>query len=902
MEFEEIHFNEGDTTLVEYEEKYWQLRETRKVEFFPGELTTVSLISVEDPDLKTYLNNLAVDPIISLDLEWDEELCLFQFCSSSGVLIIRHPNGPGNQILKEFLSTHKFYAKGAGNDKKQLDMKFGETFTENIEDISVTRLVPYHYSENFMDMTVQFAGVPTAIFKELKITKSHWSQEVLTIRQVLYAAFDVVSLFKCYPNFPAPKIKNKPNKPTKPREHKPAPPPGVPINTKKTKEKKQKKKEPPTVEKVDFVQNYRINRYCYLVKNYKGSLLRKDLHKYVGQSDENIEFISYFPNGDGTYQLYISLLKEIDPSDEIIHLPYVDPNQFNDNDILYIKDIPSRVSSRDQIEKFLYLFERDHNLYFRENFIMIEFTSATSPHVLSCFLPYITIDNEQMKVYTFPYFLNAVFAINLPSTADEAYVRNLFSPFGPVKCVTFPLMRDETVPKSVAVFYASEDSPDKAITNLNFKEIDGNEVYVSRYTKGLQLRTMRNYQLYYETKESSREIYEKFSSYGPIHFAYYDKKVGIGVVQFYHMSDAFKAMDNTTAYMRKEGTTIIMREVSCAFPDEEVIEMCEKYGKVLSFFVRLVIPRFRYQVLEVTFTTPEAASSAKAELDHMVLDSIPINVSLMKGNGNEVSIWKMEYRFKWIAVDKVMDEVEILEKFQKFGDIIDFNVNSEKTFVMFATDQQAIEATNQTGYQMPTIHEYAYFTHNNYLQTKFIKPHLSTFTESEEKKAIVMDPVPDSFTKKDLEAICPGCFYDSLVTASTVDGCSEKRRVIIYPFGKRMQKKTYALLRSAVFDGVSLNPMIMNQKEIPKLSDVSPMTINVDPLPEELQGSKLRTNVLMDKEAIVDILPSITEIGQKMAVVMPKEKATCRTILRSLRRWRTPIGTTIHVEKFDNEK
>ena len=52
--------------------------------------------------------------------------------------------------------------------------KFGSTFSENFEDIALTRLIPYGNSENFVKMTLQFAGKPKAEFKDIEITKSNW--------------------------------------------------------------------------------------------------------------------------------------------------------------------------------------------------------------------------------------------------------------------------------------------------------------------------------------------------------------------------------------------------------------------------------------------------------------------------------------------------------------------------------------------------------------------------------------------------------------------------------------------------------------------------------------------------------------------------------------------------------
>lgn len=200
-----IHFGNEYPSFLSYQDLTWNLMEQYNIEFFPNEFYKVTLISTETPDLYDYLNGIVDGNKIAIDLEWENELCLFQFCTSKGVLVVRHPNGPGNRILLEFLQHNKFFGKGMHNDFMHLTEKFNVDFKEEMEDIAMTRLIPYHYSENFMEMTLQFAGEPTDCFKNVVITKSNWEAKELSITQVIYAAFDVVAIFKAYPNFPPQK-------------------------------------------------------------------------------------------------------------------------------------------------------------------------------------------------------------------------------------------------------------------------------------------------------------------------------------------------------------------------------------------------------------------------------------------------------------------------------------------------------------------------------------------------------------------------------------------------------------------------------------------------------------------------------------------------------------------------
>jgi ribonuclease D len=197
-----VRFGPGFPTLADYERLTWSILERHVVEFFPGSFFEVTLISTEVPNFVSYLSNLADGAPMAIDLEWEEELCLLQFCSSKGCLIIRHPPGRANRDLRDFLRGNRFYGKGMHNDKAQLKAKFGEDLCAGMEDIAKTRLAPYGHSQNFQQMTIQFAGQPTAEFKDIRITKSNWGIDVLTFRQVLYAAFDVVALYCCSPHSP----------------------------------------------------------------------------------------------------------------------------------------------------------------------------------------------------------------------------------------------------------------------------------------------------------------------------------------------------------------------------------------------------------------------------------------------------------------------------------------------------------------------------------------------------------------------------------------------------------------------------------------------------------------------------------------------------------------------------
>jgi len=70
-----------------------------------------------------------------------------------------------------------------------------------LEDVEQTQLKPYKLPLNCTGMVGMFAGAPVVGFKDKKVNGSKWRQE-LSIRQVLYAAFDVCGLHARIPCFP----------------------------------------------------------------------------------------------------------------------------------------------------------------------------------------------------------------------------------------------------------------------------------------------------------------------------------------------------------------------------------------------------------------------------------------------------------------------------------------------------------------------------------------------------------------------------------------------------------------------------------------------------------------------------------------------------------------------------
>lgn len=498
---EKIRFGNDLPELSYYETLDWHLNETRIVEFFPEKYYEVTLISVAEDNsiLIKYLNKIDSQLPIAIDLEWEDELCLFQFCLDTTVVIIRHPKGTANEFLFNFLKSHFFYGKGINHDLIKLYEKFNYDFKENIEDIARTRLEPYGHSINFIQMTLQFAGKPTAEFKDVRITKSNWDLPELSMRQVLYAAFDVVAISVAYPNFPPPMelIPQKKKGKARKRNRK-----ETANNDNNSIERRNKKK----IIKQKFETSERIlwhNRivlkqsqarktHCYLVTNYKGPsdcvTMKKVLFGNFPKSDidhigcasigQNKKFIiiSLFVDHPELLESdFIELLESVklfdDPNNEvkIEKLDPVDPEDCTDNDVLFIQSIFDELKSEEALSLFFYAFGFDIRFQITPNLIRIQPHRAQQSLIVRTFFQRVT----GIKIHTFPDFLPIVRAF-MPPHFNEEKIKELFvSSMNDVHDVTVSLLRRKTEnsEQNALVTFSSVDEAIEAVEKVDRKSV-----------------------------------------------------------------------------------------------------------------------------------------------------------------------------------------------------------------------------------------------------------------------------------------------------------------------------------------------------------------------------------------------------------------------------------------------
>ncbi|OHT10769.1 hypothetical protein TRFO_19914 [Tritrichomonas foetus] len=189
----------------------WEIGVQHFVEFFEGIKTKVILVDSYD-DLTKYFEIMKKDDFLFIDFEYKPStkssptnyISLYQICYSQGVVVIKQNTKKPSDQLRNFLSKesgNKFIGKGINGDLTKLKQTFGDDFSINLEDIEITRLAPKNESLNFDAMVLKYARKPAADFNDKKITLSNWAAPKLSIAQVVYASFDVVALFYCFPNF-----------------------------------------------------------------------------------------------------------------------------------------------------------------------------------------------------------------------------------------------------------------------------------------------------------------------------------------------------------------------------------------------------------------------------------------------------------------------------------------------------------------------------------------------------------------------------------------------------------------------------------------------------------------------------------------------------------------------------
>ncbi|OHS96697.1 hypothetical protein TRFO_09863 [Tritrichomonas foetus] len=201
---ETISFASGNTSLDSYSDIFWDSGVTKYAEFYDSDPIKITVIDINDVNkLSSSLEDILDGHPISIDFEWKPDnktrfnpISLFQFATSKGVLIVLNNLENGNETIRQFLLTHHFFGKGLSYDQFKLKKMFNETIS--IEDIEISRLKPHNLSTTFTELVNDLIGEPAAQFKDKNVSCSDWSKRPLSVKQILYAAFDAYAMRRCW--------------------------------------------------------------------------------------------------------------------------------------------------------------------------------------------------------------------------------------------------------------------------------------------------------------------------------------------------------------------------------------------------------------------------------------------------------------------------------------------------------------------------------------------------------------------------------------------------------------------------------------------------------------------------------------------------------------------------------
>lgn len=822
----EIRFGDSFPALESYESVAWKEDEEHSVEFFPNIFFLVRLIKVNSPKLENYLHELEGEETIALDLEWDDELSLFQFCSCKKVLIIRHPLGEGNQVLQNFLKSHKFYAKGIHNDKIKLKEKFGQTFQENIEDIAKTRLVPHRFSENFMKMTLQFAGTPTAVFKDIRITVSDWSEShELTARQILYAAFDVVALYQAYPNFP-------------------------PAGTKKTQINSTKKKHKRNANN-EIIGKSRKSLENSTVRITK-AVLKRDvcypIHSYIlydySKETDPFSLKAAFPACDRVSfyngMLFITSKEKMSLDGNFIELSQLDYKLFNFHDRYFIKSLPSKLNMS-KFNELLFCFGEDHQIQ-NLGYLKIHVHSAQTSLILSTFVPFIDFGGEKLEIYDFPYFIPHAIGIFPPFT-DNNQILEFFNHDKHLKNVEFMRLRREDQLVKVILHFDTVENAEQSILMNNYRLINDFEVLLYRYSDENNIRAMRDSLItFYSTELTSKQLFDKFSVYGKVYLAYYDRRFQVGRIMFYDKVSLFKCLEKEqNCSIPIEGSTAFIRNLPLTITDEEVIGLIGSYGHLVDYVFRDLDQFMRYSIVEATFESIQDSVNLKNQLHHVKYKDMLLEINCTNNSETEAPIWKMQQRKQWIGI-KVNNEtdIDINNQCSLHGKVVNFKHIGENAYICFSTSEQARSALQDLDLDVFSIivSDFTSVINKDQFEivtTESIKRPLHT---AQQTMVVIIDPMPDSLTKAQLTELLEEINDFEIIITKRVS--KEGRRALIYTKSKKVMNLVYIKLEKVLVDGKILNIMRRMPSDVvkpPKKIPFEPlpskkMPIVVDPIPD----------------------------------------------------------------------
>ena len=212
-----ISFNNVDSSAIDqlYWQE-WQINTEKSIEYFENDFINLKYVSFND-QLEQSLNWLDDRKPIAFDYQWyndsknqdDNQITLFQFCSSNGVLLIsRDPDVDEiDRTLLDFMKSQRLFTKTTKRDYIKFKQLFGRDASNiKFEDITRTRLLANGKSQNYDDMVKIYCDKkPQTKFNKKRIQMLKWKYPFKKM-QILFAGYRVAALYQAMKNLPEPNL------------------------------------------------------------------------------------------------------------------------------------------------------------------------------------------------------------------------------------------------------------------------------------------------------------------------------------------------------------------------------------------------------------------------------------------------------------------------------------------------------------------------------------------------------------------------------------------------------------------------------------------------------------------------------------------------------------------------
>jgi RNA recognition motif-containing protein len=496
----------------------------------------------------------------------------------------------------------------------------------------------------------------------------------LTIRQVLYAAFDVVAPFVAYPNFPEPRD----------------------LRQRQKAQKDAAESARRSCERVVYKPIPVCRTFSYILVDYRGSRSFSHLRSLF-QSDE-LDFISEFRNF-----VFISLYHEMDRAldcevrDVTNSELDSDPNlpMSAATDVLYFTNIPSSLSNRRQFMRFISSFGHGIEVSIHRRYIIVQPNTAVNSHRIRAFVPNLQFDGVTMEIHEFPFFLSQILIEHWPRSRDISHLRELFSECGSLEHAS--ISKGRMIAK---INFENIEAVQCAIARFDRHQIDDQIISVRRGCPLDHYLMMKEYEVYVKGSHTIEELRAQFDQYGPIYLISCNEFLKVARVQFAIRRDAIRAVNATeNAVFKRPLSTVLVRNVSRGTSEQRIFQVARQFGPILG--LKTYPEPNSKSFVEIVYEDPSSAISLRTAFDKVVVNRGRWSVSIT-GFGELIPQWRQQLRNQWMAMSRQgKSEPEIVENLSQYGDIEDFAMNEANAFVMFDTHEKATTAIEAIRHSNP---------------------------------------------------------------------------------------------------------------------------------------------------------------------------------------------------------